>query len=415
MNKSVLFVLAILVSTMSFAQKKELRAADKAIKSNNYAEAKAALSQVKSMMTAMDDKQKSQYHLLMAEALYAKGTANNEDINAAIENLSQVGSDFKGESAELSQLIENELLTKANSSYTSSNFIEASNQFEQLYKVVPADTTYLYYSAVSAVSAQDYEKALAHYIKLNDLGYTGKEKVYFATNKETGEEEIMSKQNRDIYMKTSDDYIKPGERLTESKAGEITKNIALIYVQLDKKDEAISAIKKARVNEPTNVDLILTEANLQYKIGNTDAYKSLIQEAIKLDPKNVDLIYNLGVLSAEAKDKEAAKGYYKQVIEMDPSYVNALTNLSALILEDEQAVIEEMNGLGNSSADNKRYDELKQERINIYNNAIPYLNKVLDIEPNSVQVARTLMNIYSAIGDTDNQKKMKAIVDDNGE
>lgn len=413
MNKSVLIVLAILVSTLSFAQKKELRAADKAIKSNNYAEAKAALSQAKSMISAMDDKQKSQYHLLMAEALYAKGTANNDDVNEAIDNLNKVGSDYNSETATLRQTMENELLTKANSAYTSSSFDEASNRFEQLYNVVPTDTTYLYYSAVSAVSAQDYEKALKHYESLNDLGYTGQEKIYYAVNKETGEEEVMDKQTRDLYMK-SGDYIKPGERMSESKSGEITKNIALLYVQLDRKDEAIAAIKKARQNEPENSELILTEANLQYKLGNTEEYKALIQEAVKLDPNNVDLIYNLGVLSAEAKDKEAAKGYYRQVIEMEPTYVNALTNLSALILEEEQTIIEEMNGLGNSAADNKRYDELKERRKGVYQEAIPYLSKVLEVEPDNVQVARTLMNIYSAIGDTTNQKKMKALVDELG-
>ena len=156
--------------------------------------------------------------------------------------------------------------------------------------------------------------------------------------------------------------------------------------------------------------MILTEANLQYKLGNTEEYKALIQEAVKLDPNNVDLIYNLGVLSAEAKDKEAAKGYYRQVIEMEPTYVNALTNLSALILEEEQTIIEEMNGLGNSAADNKRYDELKERRKGVYQEAIPYLSKVLEVEPDNVQVARTLMNIYSAIGDTTNQKKLQALV-----
>lgn len=413
MNKPILFVLAILVSTLSFAQKKELRAADKAIKSNNYAEAKAALDQAKSMMSQMDDKQISQYHLLMAESLYAKGTANNDDLNASIGHLNEVGSDYNSESETLRQTMENDLLSKANSSYTGGNYSDAANKFEQLYQVKPSDTTYLYYSAVSSVSAQDYEKALNNYLKLDDLGYTGQVKEYFATNKETGEEEVMDKQTRDLYMK-SGDYIKPGERMSESKSGEITKNIALLYVQLDKKDEAIAAIKKARANEPDNSDLILTEANLQYKLGNNEEYKSLIQEAVKLDPNNVDLIYNLGVLSAEANDIEAAKGYYKQVIEMDPAYVNALTNLSALILQEEQSIIEEMNSLGNSAADNRRYDELKEKRKSVYNQAIPYLKSVLDVEPDNVDVARTLMNIYSAIGDTDNQKKMKAKVEELG-
>lgn len=413
MNKSVLFILAIMISSLSFAQKKELRAADKAINSNNYAEAKASLSQAKSMMSAMDEKQKSQYHLLMAEALYANGTASNDDMNSALESLSKVQGGFASELGELRQSMEKELLNKANTSYTNSDYSDASKKFEQLYRVTPADTTYLYYAAVSAVSAQDFEGALNHYIKLDELGYTGQVKEYFAYNVDAKKEEIFDKNTRDLYVKAGT-HIKPGERMSESKSAEITKNIALIFVQLDRKDEAIAAIKKARANEPDNVELVLNEANLQYKLGNTEAYKELIQEAIELDPNNVDLIYNLGVLSAESEDIEAAKEYYGRVIEMDPTYVNALTNLSALILEEEQTIIEEMNSLGNSAADNRRYDELKDKRKDVYSEAIPYLESVMKVEPDNVDVARTLMNIYSAIADNENYKKMKAVVEELG-
>ena len=67
MNRFTVFALIVFVSSLSFGQKKELKAADKAIDKNNYAEAKAALSQAKSMMSNMDDKQKAQYNLLMAQ------------------------------------------------------------------------------------------------------------------------------------------------------------------------------------------------------------------------------------------------------------------------------------------------------------------------------------------------------------
>ena len=67
MKNPILVALAILVSTVSFAQKKELRTAEKAIKNNNYAEAKSALNQAESMMSEMDEKQKSEYHLLYLE------------------------------------------------------------------------------------------------------------------------------------------------------------------------------------------------------------------------------------------------------------------------------------------------------------------------------------------------------------
>ncbi|WP_339634825.1 tetratricopeptide repeat protein [Bizionia echini] len=410
MKNPILVALAILVSTVSFAQKKELRTAEKAIKNNNYAEAKSALNQAESMMSEMDEKQKSEYHLLVAKALYAQGTANDTDLNKAIKNLIMVGEDYDSEAAELKTTMENELLTEANSLYTANNFPEAGAKFEQLYRVVPTDTTYLYYAAVSAVSGQDYEEALKHYLELNKIGYTGVTKEFYATNKETGEEEIMDKTNRDLFVK-SGAYIKPGERLTESKTGEITKNIAFIYVNLGKSEEALEAIKQAREQYPTDVNIILTEANLQYKLGNKDEYKVLIEKAIQLDPNNVDLFYNLGVLSAEAGYNDKAKEYYNKVIEMDPTYTNAHTNIAALILGEEQALIEEMNGLGTSAADNKRYDELKEARKALYKEAIPYLEAVLEVDSENLEVSKTLMNIYSAIANTEKYKQMKAKVE----
>ena len=62
MKNRVIIALAFLISTLTFAQKKELKAVEKAIKSNNYAEAKTGLSQVESMLSGLDSKTKSQYY-----------------------------------------------------------------------------------------------------------------------------------------------------------------------------------------------------------------------------------------------------------------------------------------------------------------------------------------------------------------
>ena len=58
----------------------------------------------------------------------------------------------------------------------------------------------------------------------------------------------------------------------------------------------------------------------------------------------------------------------------------------------------------------KEYDELKIERENLYKNAIPYLEKVYNLENNNLSAARTLKNIYSALGDTEQENKYKVIV-----
>jgi two-component SAPR family response regulator len=70
-----------------------------------------------------------------------------------------------------------------------------------------------------------------------------------------------------------------------------------------------------------------------------------------------------------------------------------------------------MNGLRTSSADNKKYDELKAKRTQLYNDAIPFLEKALELKNTNIDAAKTLMNIYSAIGEMDKFKAMKAKIE----
>ena len=85
--------------------------------------------------------------------------------------------------------------------------------------------------------------------------------------------------------------------------------------------------------------------------------------------------------------------------------------MAVLILNQEQSLIDEMNKLGTSAADNKKYDELKIEREVVYKDALPYLSKVLELNPKDIDAANTLMNLYSALDDTENFKAMKAKVE----
>jgi Tfp pilus assembly protein PilF len=71
------------------------------------------------------------------------------------------------------------------------------------------------------------------------------------------------------------------------------------------------------------------------------------------------------VLSANAKDVVNAEKYYARTMEINPQYVNAYINMAALKLEAENAVIAQMNKLGNSDKDMKRYAVLKIERQNL--------------------------------------------------
>jgi tetratricopeptide (TPR) repeat protein len=411
MKNRVIIALAFLISTLTFAQKKELKAVEKAIKSNNYAEAKTGLSQVESMLSGLDSKTKSQYYFLKAQSFYANGAGSNTDIDKALESLSQVTEGYQSEVAELKQNMVSNLLTKGNAAYEKKEYAIASNDFEHAYRASEKDTIYLYYAAATSVNLQDYDRALKLYKELKDLGYTGIEKQFYATNVDTNEEEyFQEKSMRDLSVKAKT-HVKPEDRMSESKKSEIVKNIALIYVSKDDNDNALAAMKEAREESPDDINLLLSEANIYYKMGNKEEFKRLLELATSKDPKNAELQYNLGVIASESDHPEDAMGYYNKAIELDPNYINAYINSAALILNKEQALIEEMNGLGTSKKDDLRYDELRKMRQDIYKSAIPYLEKALEIDPKSLSAAKTLHNIYGVTGEKAKHDALQEIVD----
>ena len=242
------------------------------------------------------------------------------------------------------------------------------------------------------------------------MGYTGIKTNYIATNKETGVEENFSdKKTRDLAV-VSKAYINPKSELSKSKSAEIIKNIALIYVAQNENEKAIAAMTDARKENPNDLGLILSEANVHLKMGNRDKFKDLMEIATTMDPENAELQFNLGALAAEGGNIEGAKKYYEKAIALDPNYTDAYTNMAVAILSGEQEIVDEMNGLGSSSADNARYDTLLEKRKGLYSEAIPFLEKALELNKTNIEAARTLMNIYSTLGETDKFKAMKVKV-----
>ena len=124
---------------------------------------------------------------------------------------------------------------------------------------------------------------------------------------------------------------------------------------------------------------------------------------------NASLYYNLGVTAMQMDAPEKAIKYYKNAIEIDPKMASAYVNLGSSILMKEQSIIDEMNGLGMSKADNKKYDELQKERTSLYEKAVPYLEKAVELDANNAQAIQTLVNIHSQLGNEDKVAKYKAM------
>jgi hypothetical protein len=90
MKKQIVFFLALTISAFTFAQKTELKEAEKAIKKDNFSSAKTILTSLKSMVPSMDEKYLAKYYYLNALANYANGTANQNDIDVVFESIKKL-------------------------------------------------------------------------------------------------------------------------------------------------------------------------------------------------------------------------------------------------------------------------------------------------------------------------------------
>ncbi len=185
----------------------------------------------------------------------------------------------------------------------------------------------------------------------------------------------------------------------------------MIHVSNGDNEAAMTAIKDARKLSPKDVGLILTEADLYIKLGDETRFGALMQEAIAQDPNNAILYYNLGVVNGNEGKRDEAIGYYKKAIELDPTYEASYLNLSSIILEGESSIVEQMNKLGTSAADNRKYDVLKAKREALFLEAAPFLEQLIKINPKNIEAITTLKNIFGTIGDTANFKKYRDMLE----
>ena len=138
----------------------------------------------------------------------------------------------------------------------------------------------------------------------------------------------------------------------------------------------------------------------------------MMLQASAMDPNNPDLQYNIGVISMEQSNMQEARDAFNRALEIDPTYINATLNLSTTYINEGNALVDKMNELAMSSksSDLDKYDQLKKQKEDFFREGAKVLEASLEKLPGNQELLNQLKNIYGALGDNENFKRILALL-----
>ncbi|MGI9527452.1 MAG: tetratricopeptide repeat protein [Weeksellaceae bacterium] len=308
-------------------------------------------------------------------------------------------------------------LKKANDGFNAKDYKLAGDEFTKayyLYKAIGQDRpVFYYYAGLGYVQTEEYEKAADIFQTLIDNGFTGVETSYIATDKEGNDLSFSTQADMDTQVKLGL-VENPRTETSESLEEDLYSNATYTYYQLKNFDKAVEVGQKGLEKFPQNENMnkIITASYQQS--GNSDKFVASLQE--KVDNGTADAVdyFNLAKTLEDQDDSNAdqARTYYEKAIEKDPNFADAHLNLAFLIIEPEKDLVAKMNeNLGSSAKEKKIYNENKAKRKALYKEALPYLEKAYEQNPENPSLIKILKNSYEVVGDDDKYTEFKAKYD----
>jgi len=238
--------------------------------------------------------------------------------------------------------------------YDAKDFVSALTLFEKVVEVNAydaigkIDTSNLYNASLMAVQAKDSEKVIELNSQLIELDPT----------------------NGDYHL-----------------------NLVREFAKVENTEARFEAIKKGRELAPDHTGLIFEEVNYYLAENNNAELLISLESAIAAAPDNKILHFAKGTALGSLKRYDEAKDAYLAAISLDADYFDAYNNLGSLYLDQTAPLVDKMNDLGLSQADQKKYNALKKQRNNLYKIAKPYLEEAVRIDNTAIQVLNALKEV----------------------
>lgn len=346
------------------------------------------------------DTKKYEYYTTKAEAEKAMAGGNYAKIKEGkVSNslLSSISQELNADA--------NVALKVANEAFKSKDYAKSGKEFLNSYNLFKAvgnkNPLLKYYSAISLLQTDDKQRAANLLDALINNGFTGVETNYYAT--QNGQEvRFSSKADMEAQVKLGL-ATNPRTDITDSMEEDLYSNATYAWYALENWDKALEVGQAGIEKYPNNENMSQIVSSVYYKTGNSDKFiKRLEAKIAEGNAKAVDYFNLAKTIEDTNGDANKAKGYYKKSIETDPNFLESYINLAYIIIKPEEGFVKLMNAnLGSSSKERKIYTENMNARKDLYVEALPYFEKVYELDSERLEIIKALRNSYEIIGDDD--------------
>ena len=152
-------------------------------------------------------------------------------------------------------------------------------------------------------------------------------------------------------------------------------------------NNSIAVLEEGTKLYPDDGDMLRTLSAAYIEVGEEEIALSSLKSLVDKEPENKIYRYNYGVLLLQTQDFPAAEEQFLKALEIDPDYDNAAYNLGITYVTwgKQLKKLEEET------------EEYSDEDIEKFKNALPYIERISEQEPDYAQMWELLGQIYSIL------------------
>ena len=178
------------------------------------------------------------------------------------------------------------------------------------------------------------------------------------------------------------------------------------YKKSDSKDKVLELIHSAKAKNPTNVDILVAEADYYYWIGDKNQGRQLLDKVSASISNSSDALVNAANLYIKDESYLQAEEMLKKAYRQYPDNAAIVHNLGVCCSNIGEAKYAEANKL---SIEGKQTESnsVKQSADRYMEDAANYFEKSLKNDPNDINLMQKLKEIYLRLSHDDKAKAME--------